>query len=81
MLVDEQNANVFPLTRELVKCSLNSCSFRLGVNNEEVLLRIWWIGDVLLKSVFVCSNLRRDNAHTPMPASKRPVTESWAQCQ
>lgn len=38
MLVDEQNTNVLPLTRELVKCSLDSCGFRLGVYNEEVFL-------------------------------------------
>lgn len=81
MLVDEQNANVLPLTRELVKCSLDSCGFRLGVYNEEVFLGIWWIGNMLFESVFVCSDPRRDNAHTPMPASKRPVTESWVQCQ
>lgn len=41
MLVDEQNGNVLPLTRKLVKCSLDSCGFGLVVYNEEVLLRVW----------------------------------------
>lgn len=76
MLVDEQDTNILPLTRELVESGLDGSSIGLGVYNKEVLLRVWWTGDVLFESVCGSSTSRRGNAHTPMPASKRPVTES-----
>lgn len=76
MLVDEQDTNILPLTCELVECSLDSSSICLRVYDKEVLLRVWRVGDMLSESVCRRYHLKRVIAHTPMPASKRPVTES-----
>lgn len=80
MLVDQHNANVFPLGRESLKCLLDGRGIRLGVDNEEVLLRVWRGRDMLP------SGISHDRAHgeasklTPIPARSRPVTESCCRC-
>lgn len=47
MLVDQHNANVFPLGRESLECLLDGRGIRLGVDDEEVLLRVWRGRDML----------------------------------
>lgn len=70
MLVDEQNSNVLPLARKLVEGGLNRCGFSLRVYDKEVFLRVWWVGDMLFESVFVCSHLRRGNAIHQSPQAR-----------
>ena len=48
MLVDQENANILPLRCESFKCFLNSCIVGLAIHNQEVLLRIWWLRDMLI---------------------------------
>ena len=76
MLVDEQDTNILPLTCELVESSLDSSSIGFRVYDKEVLLGVWWVGDMLFESVCRRYRLKKGIDHTPMPASKRPVTES-----
>lgn len=47
VLVDKQNGNVLALLGELVEGSLDSRVFGLGIDDEEVLLAVWRLGDVL----------------------------------
>ncbi len=47
MLINEQDTNILPLGRETVKGIFNSCIVGLGVDDEEVLLRVWRLCDVL----------------------------------
>ncbi|KAF2637531.1 hypothetical protein P280DRAFT_482964 [Massarina eburnea CBS 473.64] len=47
MLVYEQNRNVLALGHETVEGGLDVCVLRLGVYDEEVLLRVWRGGDML----------------------------------
>ena len=47
MLVDQHNANVFPLGRKSLKCLLDGGGICLGVDDEKVLLRVWGGCDVL----------------------------------
>lgn len=51
MLVDQYNANVFPLSRESLKCLLDGRGIRLGVDDEEVLLRVWGGRDMLTSGI------------------------------
>lgn len=48
MLVYQQYANVFPLRRKPFKGLFNVRRFSLAVDDEEVLLCIWWCRDMLL---------------------------------
>ena len=41
MLIDENNSDILPLGRESLKCLLDSSCVSLGVDDEEVLLRVW----------------------------------------
>ena len=50
MLVDEQNSNVLAFSRKAIKGGFDSRCFSLGVDNQEVLLAIWWLGNVLRPS-------------------------------
>jgi hypothetical protein len=76
VLVDEQNCNVLALARELVKGGFDGLVIRLRVDYEEVLLAVWWWGDVLgvLSAPYSCTRLGKD--HTPTPARSMPVTVS-----
>lgn len=47
MLVDEQNSNVLAFGGKAIKGGFNSRCFGLAVDNQEVLLAIWWLGNVL----------------------------------
>lgn len=47
MLVDQQNTNILPLSCEPVESFFDGCVIRLAVDDEEVLLRIRWLGDML----------------------------------
>lgn len=85
MLIDQQNPNILPLRRKPHKRIVNILCLRLGVYDEEVLLRVRRGGDVLLRwaistpsSSLVGSGygLRE---HTPTPARSNPVTESCRQ--
>jgi hypothetical protein len=51
MLVDQHNANVFPLGRESLKCLLDGGGICLGVDDEEVLLRVRGCRDVLSSGI------------------------------
>lgn len=46
MLVDQDDADIFPLPRELVECRLDGIPLSLAVAYQEVSLCIWRIGDV-----------------------------------
>lgn len=48
MLIDQQYADVLSLASEVVKCPFNGRRLRLGIDDEEVALRIRRIGDMLL---------------------------------
>ena len=78
MLVNKQNANILPLAREAIERLLNRMCFRLGIDNKKVLLRVWRVGNVLFS--VNASSLRWTQfwlgRRTPMPARRRPVTES-----
>jgi hypothetical protein len=76
MLVNEQDRNVLSLTRELVEGGLDGLVVRLCVDYEEVLLAVWWWGDVLrvLSAPYNFTRLGED--HTPTPARSMPVTVS-----
>jgi hypothetical protein len=47
MLVYEQNGDVLALLGEALKGSFNVRVLCLGVHDQEVLLRVWRLGDVL----------------------------------
>ncbi len=47
MLVDEYNSYILPLLCVAVKCGFNGRGLRLGVDDEEVLLGVWWLGNML----------------------------------
>ena len=47
MLVDENNSDIFPLRRESLKRLLDGSRISLGVDDEEILLRVWRGRDVL----------------------------------
>jgi hypothetical protein len=47
VLVDQHNGNVLALLGEAVEGSLDSAGFRLVVDNKEVLLCVWGLGDML----------------------------------
>ena len=49
MLVDEQDGNVLSVMCIIVKCLFDCGGFCLGVDNKEILLRIWWLRDMLKK--------------------------------
>lgn len=77
MLVDQDDANVLSLLGEAVEGRLDSGVVRLGVNNEEVLLRIGASGDMLYTELDPhCDNFQIGEILTPMPARSSPVTES-----
>lgn len=78
MLVDQQNGNVLALAGEAVECCLDGAVFRLGVDDEEVLLRVWRLGDVLYIVSPLCLDLSLSSwGLTPTPASSMPVTVSY----
>lgn len=87
MLVDQHNRNIFPLLRETVECPFNRAVLRLRVDDEVVLLRVWGVGDVLWTLISSSvADLPVEGSrkpvvveHTPTPASKMPVTESWTE--
>lgn len=77
MLVDQDDANVLSLLGEAVEGRLDSGVVRLGVNNEEVLLRIGASGDMLRTKLDPhFDNFQIGEILTPMPARSSPVTES-----
>lgn len=49
VLVDQDDANVFPLLGEPVESGLDSRSVSLAVDHKEVLLRVGTSGDMLLR--------------------------------
>lgn len=57
MLINQQNPNILPLRCEALERSLDISRLRLGVYDEEVLLRVGRGGDVLwgVQLVCVCS--------------------------
>ena len=48
MLVDQENADIFPLFCESVERFLDGSIVCLAVNNKEVLLGVRWFSDVLI---------------------------------
>lgn len=62
MLINQQNPNILPLRRKPHKRILNILCLRLGVYDEEVLLRVRRGGDVLLwRVISVLSSSLVDN--------------------
>lgn len=53
MLIDQQDRNVLPLGCELIEGGFDGAVLSLGVDDEEVLLRVWRLCYVLLLST-VC---------------------------
>lgn len=54
MLVDQENANILPLSGESIKCFLDCGIVRLAVYNEKVLLGIWRGSDMLNRTSVYC---------------------------
>ena len=83
MLIDQQNGDVLPSLGKAVKGLLNSCILGFSVDNEKVYLSIGRLGDVLWSSCQIhrlwFGDWLQCLVHTPMPASSRPVTESYLQ--
>lgn len=52
MLVDQHDANIFALRRELVENGLDRRGFRLAINDEKVLFRIGARRDMLARSYY-----------------------------
>jgi hypothetical protein len=77
MLVYEQNGDILALLGETLKRSFNVRVLCLGIYNEEVLLRIWRLGNVLKGSLRRLLYIRSQGL-TPTPARSMPVTVSWA---
>jgi hypothetical protein len=48
VLVYEEDGDVFPLGREIVEGSFDNGVLGFAVDDEEVLLRVWGFGDVLV---------------------------------
>lgn len=48
MLIDQKHADIFSLSSEVVECPFDGRSLRLGIDDEEVALRIRGIGNMLL---------------------------------
>lgn len=59
MLVYQQNRNVLPLFRERVERGLDFCVFGFIVHDQEILLRVWRIGDMLAIGLWSTMRLRR----------------------
>lgn len=80
MLVYKHNSDILPILRETVKGAFDGRRFRLLVDDEVVLLRVWWVCDVLNTEFsgpgMVRAGERKE--HTPTPARRMPVTESCA---
>lgn len=47
MLVYEHNGDILPLLRERIECAFDGGSLGFLVDDEVVLLRVGWVGDVL----------------------------------
>jgi len=47
VLVNEDNGNIFPISCEPVECLFDGGSLGLGIDYEEVPLRVWWLRDML----------------------------------
>lgn len=58
MLIDEQDSNVLSVMCIIVKCLFDCGGFCLRVDDKEVLLRIWWLRDMLEKGVVSFSSAR-----------------------
>ena len=78
MLIDQDNPNVFPLGSESLKCRLDGRGFCLAVHHQEVLLVVWRRRDMLRWSSQERPSGFQDaiSVLTPIPARRRPVTES-----
>jgi hypothetical protein len=87
MLIYENNCNVFPVPSVPVKRLFDRGCCGLRIDDKKILLSFWRRRDMLiirLLSTLLYSNhvaefqLHHDN-HTPIPASNKPVTESYVQ--
>ena len=74
MLIYEKDCNVFALASKIIESLLNYTDFGFCIDDKEILLRVRRWCDVLLKLVRSTSP---SSYLTPMPASNRPVTESY----
>lgn len=55
MLVDEEDGNVFPVLCIAVECLLDLGVLGLCVDDEKVLLGVWWCCDVLSRLLAIVS--------------------------
>ena len=77
VLINEHYSNVLPLLRKVVEGLLNCRILGFGVDYEKVLLGFWRLSDMLCITYQFCvAATFRVLCCTPMPASRRPVTES-----
>ena len=77
VLINEHYSNVLPLLREVVEGMLNCRILGLVVDYEKVLLGFWRLSDMLcITHQFRVAGTSRVLCYTPMPANRRPVTES-----
>ena len=51
MLIYEQDCNVLSVVCVSVKCLLDRAGLGLGVDDEEVLLGVWWLGNMLIDDI------------------------------
>ena len=65
MLVDEQDCYIRSVMCIIVKCLFDCGGFCLGVDNKEILLRIWWLRDMLKKGVVSFSFARSTSIEMP----------------
>ena len=77
VLINEHYSYVLPPLRKVVEGLPNRRVFGFGVNYEKVLLGFWRLSDMLcITYQFWVIVTLRVSFYTPIPASKRPVTES-----
>ena len=77
VLINEHYSNILPLLRKIVEGMLNCRVLGFGVDYEKVLLGFWRLSDMLCMTCQFCAAATlRVLCYTPMPASRRPVTES-----
>ena len=77
VLINEHYSNVLPLLRKVVEGMLDCRVLGFVVDYEKVFLGFWRLSDMLcIPYQFCVTATIWVLCYTPMPASRRPVTES-----
>ncbi len=85
MLIYEDNGNVFPVPGVPVKRLFDRGCCCLRIDDKKILLSFWrqrdmlilGLSTMLLHSNHIAELQVHDDNHTPIPASNKPVTESY----